>query len=330
MALEAVNQVLEIVDGREPVYSPWGVVHNTLVVEELSQRGLKDFNHKWEEVPDGSIVVFPAHGAPPEYYGIARAKNICVIDVTCPLVTRVHHLAMDAIGKRREIKDVSEVKHVIYIGAEGHPETVGVLGELDEGAHTLIDQKKWGKFTLREREEYMVNIFASLPKDRKKVVYSQTTLSPKDVDDILAVLGERVENLEIPSRRDICYAMDSRWFAVRDLIPKVNMLIVVGSKHSHNSQELRRTGEKVGVPSYSVDCPEEIDRRWFAPEIQRVGVTAGASVLEKYTGDILDWFLRKNPGISIKYEKQVILEKDMTFKLPQNSINVLKARYDSR
>lgn len=327
MALEAARQVLEIVDKENPgekVYSPWDVVHNRPVMDELKQQGLIVFNHDWDLVPGGSIVLLPAHGAAPKLYQIAEVKKCLVIDVTCQLVTRVHHLAMKAAGRLREIRP-EEKRHVIYIGAQGHPETEGVLGELDQGTHTLIDQKKYSSLPLQERTKYLEEIVSNLPEGHR-VVYSQTTLSPDDVDSILGFLQQQVSDVEIPSRRDICYAMDNRWTAVRDLLPRVDMLLVVGSKHSHNSQQLRLTGEKAGLPSYSVDRPEEIDRSWFAPNFRSVGLTAGASVLEKYTADVIEWFRIRNPSIQVTYDKGKE-DKNLVFKLPQESINKLKARY---
>lgn len=327
MALEAARQVLEIVNKENPgekIYSPWDIVHNRPVMDELKHQGLTVFNHDWDLVPDGSIILLPAHGAAPRLYQIAEGKKCLVVDVTCQLVTRVHHLAMNAAGKRREPKP-EERRHVVYIGAQGHPETEGVLGELDQGTHTLIDQKKYSSLLPKERIQYLEEVINNLPEGRK-VVYSQTTLSPDDVDIIVDFLRQRVSDVEIPSRRDICYAMDNRWTAVRELLPRIDMLLVVGSKHSHNSQQLRLTGEKAGLPSYSVDQPEEINRSWFTPNLRRVGLTAGASVLEKYTEDVIEWFKVQNPSTQIVYDKGKE-DRDLVFKLPRESINKLRARY---
>lgn len=327
MALEAARQVLEIVNKEnlgEKIYSPWDIVHNRPIMSELEQQGLFVFHHDWDLVPDGSIVLLPAHGAAPRLYQIAESKKCLIIDVTCQLVTRVHHLAMKATGRLREISPEGK-RHVIYIGAQGHPETEGVLGELDQGTHTLIDQKNYSSLPSRERTQYLEEVVNNLPEGRK-VVYSQTTLSPDNVDIIVDFLQRRVSDVEIPSRRDICYAMDNRWAAVRAILLRIDMLLVVGSKHSHNSQQLRLTGEQAGLPSYSVDQPEEIDRSWFAPNFRRVGLTAGASVLEKYTEDVIDWFKVQNPSIQVVYDKGKE-DRSLVFKLPQESINKLKVRY---
>lgn len=306
MALEAVNQVLNIVAGRETVYTNWDIVNNRPIMEELKSRGLVSFRNDWSLVPDETVVFFSAHGIPPYYHEIAKRKNLLVIDVTCQLVTRVHNLVKKADR---------EGKHIIYIGVNRHPETVGVIGEVDPKNITLVQD-------INDVENLR------LSANKNKVVYSQTTLLPDEVVEIEQALQQEVPQTEVPNRLDICYAMFNRQAAVEQLLQKgIDCLLVVGSKHSHNSQELRHKGEKAGIPAFSVDRPEEIDIEWFTGNIRTVGLTAGASVLERFTEDVLSWFKWQNPAISISFDPQVIPEREMTFKLPKESIKALSSRY---
>lgn len=305
MALEATNQVLSIVDGRESVYTNWNPVNNRPITEELKQRGLVDIKNNWTQVPEGSIVLFSAHGIPPSFRELAQQRGYLAIDTTCHLVTRVHNLA-----KKAE----REGKHVVYIGVDGHPETEGVRGEIQPDNFTLIEK-------LEDAKEL------ALPEDKTAVVYSQTTLSTTEIREVLKGLSQR-PNVIVPNRWDICYATDNRQQAVDDLIQRgIDSLLVVGSPHSHNSQELRRKGELAGKPSHSVDYPDEINIDWYHPETKIVGITSGASVLDRFMVPIINWFEKRNPEIQIDYLPQVVREDEMTFKLPQQSIDQLKARF---
>lgn len=304
MALEAANQVLDIIAGRETVYANWDIVNNKPIMKGLENRGLVNFKNDWSLVPDNSIVFASAHGVAPDFHEVALRKNCLAIDVTCQLVTRVHTLV-----KKAE----KEGKRVVYVGARGHPEAKGVTGELRPESFTLIDPKDDARSV-------------SLPEG-PKVVYSQTTLGTDEIKDIMAILRERFPDIEIPPRRDICYATDNRQAAVGKLLPMIDLLLVVGSRHSHNSQELRKKGEKVGKPAYSVDTPDEIGLDWFTPDIKNVGMTSGASVPDYLFLPILDRFKELNPNLVISFEPQVIPERDMTFRLPEESINALRSRF---
>lgn len=304
MALEGANQGLDIVAGRETVYTNWDIVNNKPIMNELKSRGLVNFKNDWSLVPDNSIVFVSAHSVAPDFYVIAQKRNCLIIDVTCQLVTRVHNLV-----KKAE----KDGKYIIYVGARGHPEARGVTGELRPDNFTLIDSK---------------DDVRSVPlPEGPKVVYSQTTLATDEIRDIMAVLHERFPDIEIPPRRDICYATDNRQAAVEKLLPMIDFLLVVGSQHSHNSQELRKKGEKAGIPAYSVDTPDEIDLDWFTPDIKNVGMTSGASVPDYLFLPVLDRFKELNPNLVISFEPQVILEREMTFKLPEESINALHTRF---
>ncbi len=305
MALEAANQVLDIVAGREPVYTNWDVVNNTPIMNELIGKGLVNVRNNFDLVPNDSILFFSAHGVSPSFHEIAAQKNLLLIDVTCQLVSRVHSLVKKASR---------EGKHVIYIGSNGHPETIGVTGEVTPEHITLVERAEdVSKLTLPEGE---------------MMVYSQTTLLPDEVLGIEQALQNKDPQIQIASRLDICYAMHNRQAAVEHLLGEdVDLLLVVGSKHSHNSQGLRHKGEKVSIPAYLVDEPEEIDMNWFLEDIRTVGLTSGASVLDRLLTPVIHWFQAQNPNITAAYEPQVIEEREMTFKLPQKDIDTLKARY---
>ena len=318
MALEAARQVLDIVKKynektgqKKEVFSNWDLVNNLPVMKELNDSGLYSVMNDFDKVPEGSVVFVSAHGVPPSFHDIAREKNYTVIDATCQLVSRVHRLVKNAEGDK---------KHVVYIGAKNHPEALGVIGEIQDKKNVTFISKK----------EDLEGI--SLPEDRPVVVYSQTTLSTAEVSAMYEELAKR-PNVEIPNRGDICYAADNRQAAVNDLVlmRKVDSLLVVGSRHSHNSQEMRKIGEKNGIPSYSVDGPEEIQRAWYMDDVKKVGVSSGASVLEKYTDRVLEWF--RNEGVvDILHVPQVVEEKDdLTFQIPKHtraSIELLRSRYE--
>ncbi|MCL5970349.1 MAG: 4-hydroxy-3-methylbut-2-enyl diphosphate reductase [Patescibacteria group bacterium] len=307
MTLQAVSQVLEVVDGREPVFTNWDVVHNKPIVKRFEQQGLINIQNDWEQIPDNSILILSAHGVPPLAYEIAKQKNLHVIDTTCPLVTRVHNLA-----KRAE----EEGKHVIYQGKKGHPETIGVMGEVNEENISLIEDPK-------DAESL------TLPETQEKIVFSQTTLGTDEIIDSQEILRRRFPDIIIPNRWDICYATDNRQQAVDDMLDKhfIDFLLVVGSSHSHNSQELKKKADKKDIPSVLIDEPSQIRRVWFTEKVKKVGVTSGASVIEEYTEDVLNWF--RNEGLEPTYLDQVVDEKSITFKLPQREIDALSKRWSN-
>lgn len=308
MAIDTTELVLDIVNGREPVYTNWDVVNNTPLMEDYTQRGLVNIRNNFDLVPDNAILIFSAHGIPPYFREIAAQKHLLAVDLTCQLVNRPHTLVKKA---------VLEGKTPIYIGANGHPEAMGVMGEVEPGKIFLV--------------ENLADIDAlELPADSPKVVYSQTTLLPDEVIEIEEALEKKFPNIEIPDRLDICYAMYNRQTAVEKLIEDVDLLVVVGSQHSHNSKGLRKKGEKVNIPSYLVDTPAEIDLSWFNYNIRSVGLTSGASVLDRLLIPFIDWFKAQNQEVKITYQPQVIDERVMTFKRnpeAERAIEAIKARY---
>ncbi len=230
------------------------------------------------------------------------------IDTTCQLVSRVHTLAKQAQKERKQI---------VYIGKNGHPETVGVLGELEPEGVTFLEP---------DAEIDALNF----PKGKEVVVFSQTTLATGEIKDTQNALKIKFPEIVIPNRWDICYATDNRQQAVEDLLKERNIdfLLVAGSSHSHNSQELRRMAEKRNIPAALVDKPEDVDRSWFTNGVRRVGATSGASETEEDFQRILDIFRFDGIG-PIVYVPQVISERDLTFKLPQKDIDALSKRWSN-
>ncbi len=308
MALQAADQVLSIVNGREQVWTNWPVVNNRPISKELEEKGLRVFNNNWELVPDGSIVIFSAHGVAPKHHEDAKRKGCFVVDTTCQLVTRVHNLA---------IKAEKSGEKIVYIGVSGHPETEGVLGELQEENKVLIEKKgDVANSTIVDGGE-------------GHVVYSQTTLMPTETIEIEKELKENFPKINIPNRFDLCYATLNRQGAVEKMIESgIDMLMVVGSPESHNSQMLKGRGELADIPSYSIDYSYEIDEAWFSGAIKRVGLTSGASVLDRFMEPVVEWIKEKNDGVVIEEQEQVIYEDlKKTFKLPVDDIRRIQERY---
>ncbi len=306
MALEAANKVLSIVNGREKVWTNWPVVNNRPITEELTNRGLKNFNNDWNLVPDASIVLFSAHGVTLEHHRIAEKKNCLVIDTTCLLVTKVHDLVKTA---------QYEGLKIVYIGRKGHPETVGVMSEVEPGKILLVEQAK---------------DVADLPigTGENYIVYSQTTLMPDEVDDVEKELALRFADIEIPDKLGICYATYSRQKAVEKLIETgIDLLLVVGSPESHNSQMLKNKGERHDVKSFLIDYPWELSGAWFSG-VESVGITSGASVLDRFMDPVADWIRTKSPQAIVEFQEQVKKEpQDAMYPLPKESIAAIRARY---
>ncbi len=305
MAIEAANQVLDIVNQREPVFTNWDIVNNNPVMDRLRARGIISVKNNLDLIPDGSIVLFSAHGVSPEYYDIAKKREFLTIDTTCQLVSRVHTLVKNA---------QTEGSHIVYIGKNGHPETTGVLGELEPQNVTFL-----------EPNAKIDDL--SFPKGKEVVVFSQTTLATDEIKDTQNALKTRFPEIVIPNRWDICYATDNRQQAVEDLLQEHNIdfLLVAGSSHSHNSLELKRMAEKRNIPAALVDKPEDVDRYWFTNGVGTVGATSGASETEEDFQKILDIF--RLGGINpIVYVPQVVSERNLTFKLPQKDIDALLRR----
>src|SRR5215471_5473924 len=264
-AIDIVERAIELF-GR-PIYVRHEVVHNTHVVERLRALGAV-FVEELQEVPSGATVIFSAHGVSSAVEAEAKARGLTVFDATCPLVTKVH---MEVQRYAREGRDV------ILIGHAGHPEVEGTLGRFDTAAG--------GRMHLVQNLEDVATL--SVRDPLKLAFVTQTTLSMDDTATIVAALRARFPQLATPRREDICYATQNRQDAVKKLLETCDVLLVVGSKSSSNSNRLRELADRAGVPGYLVDGPEDLKREWFDGK-QAVGVTAGASAPELLVQQVVD------------------------------------------
>lgn len=291
-AIDIVEKVLELVEN-EPVYVRHEVVHNRFVVEDLKQKGAI-FVEELDEVPDNATVIYSAHGVSQAVRAQAEAKNLKVFDATCPLVTKVHI---------EVAKAAKEGKECILIGHKGHPEVEGTLGQYksEKGDIYLVE-------SVEDVEK--LNI-----KDPMQLAYStQTTLSVAETKDIIEALKKRYPSIKSPKKEDICYATTNRQNAVHDLAQDVDVVLVVGSKNSSNSNRLRELAETYGISAYLVDHPMQIDKKWF-DSVKKIGITAGASAPEILVNQIISEIENKLGEIVISQLDGV--KEDITFPLPK-------------
>ncbi|HET7793704.1 MAG TPA: 4-hydroxy-3-methylbut-2-enyl diphosphate reductase [Rhizobacter sp.] len=252
-----VDRAIEIVERAlakfgAPIYVRHEIVHNTYVVNDLKAKGAI-FIEDLAEVPPGATLVFSAHGVSQAVRKEADARGFSVFDATCPLVTKVH---VEVAKLHKEGYDF------IMIGHKGHPEVEGTMGQLSEGIYLVEDVDDVAKVQVAQSE--------------KLAVVTQTTLSVDDAAGILDAVKQRFPNIRQPKQQDICYATQNRQDAVKVLAPQVDVLIVVGSPTSSNSNRLRELGERLGAQAHMVDQPEDLQPEWFEGK-RRVGLTAGAS-----------------------------------------------------
>ena len=263
-AIDIVERALSLFGA--PIYVRHEVVHNRYVVDRLRDLGAV-FVEELAEVPDGKTVIFSAHGVSTAVEQTARERGLTIFDATCPLVTKVH------MEVQRYARDGCDV---ILIGHQGHPEVEGTLGRFDTsfgGSIVLIQN-------VREAEQMQV-------RDPSRLAFvTQTTLSMDDTADIVAALRKRFPGLATPRKEDICYATQNRQDAVKKLLDQCDLLVVVGSRASSNSNRLRELAERAGVPGYLVDGPDDLHREWFEGK-GSVGVTAGASAPEVLVQEVI-------------------------------------------
>ena len=256
-AIDIVERAVELFGA--PIYVRHEVVHNRFVVDRLRSLGAV-FVEELDQVPDAATVIFSAHGVSKAVQAEARRRGLQVFDATCPLVTKVH---MEVTRYGRDGLDV------ILIGHEGHPEVEGTMGQFDDSLG--------GRICLVEDVEDVQHLDV---RDPSRVgVVTQTTLSVDDTADVLDALKQRFPTLATPRKEDICYATQNRQDAVKKLVGGCDVVIVVGSQTSSNSNRLREIAEKAGIPGYLVDGPQDLRREWFEGKAA-VGVTAGASAPE--------------------------------------------------
>jgi len=259
-AIAVVDQLLDQHGG--PIYVRKEIVHNRQVVERLRARGAV-FVEEVDEVPEGSILVFSAHGISPEVRRKAGERRLRVVDATCPLVSKVHYEA---------VKFAKAGLHVLLIGHADHDEVIGTMGEIPD------------QITLVEDVDAVAHV--TVPDPERVAVITQTTLSVDETREIMEAVRSKFPKVRTPARDDICYATQNRQDAVRDLAARCDVLVVVGSANSSNSLRLRELAEQMGARSYLVDDPAQVERAWLEGA-QRIGVTAGASSPETLTQAIV-------------------------------------------
>lgn len=289
-AVETVEKALEKYGA--PVYVRKEIVHNKYVVETLQERGVI-FVDETDDVPEGAHLVFSAHGVSPAVRESAAQRNLLTLDASCPLVTKVHNEA------RRFARDGY---HILLVGHQGHEEVEGTAGEAPEITH-LVDGVDG------------VDRLPDFPEDQKLVWLSQTTLSVDETMVIVDKLHERYPNLENPPSDDICYATQNRQAAVKEIAPRCDLVIVVGSKNSSNSRRLVEVASEAGTPaSYLVDYASQIEDAWFEG-VETVGVSSGASVPEILVKELLEELARR--GFTDVEEVTTTVET-ITFALPRD------------
>ncbi len=289
-AIDIVDRALELLGA--PIYVRHEVVHNRYVVENLRDRGAV-FTDDLAEIPVGSTVIFSAHGVSQAVRDEAKARKFRVFDATCPLVTKVH-IEVARYSKRGQ--------ECILIGHAGHPEVEGTMGQYDNPA---------GGMYLIENEEDVVKLQVKDPNQLAFV--TQTTLSVDDTQKIIAALQKRFPNLQAPRREDICYATQNRQDAVKELAAKVDILLVVGSASSSNSNRLRELAERLGTPAHLIDDASSLKQQWFT-EINTIGVTAGASAPEILVQNVI---LQLQAWGAEMAEELPGREETITFALPK-------------
>jgi 4-hydroxy-3-methylbut-2-enyl diphosphate reductase len=286
-AIEIVERALQQFGA--PIYVRHEIVHNAYVVEDLRNKGAI-FIEELDDVPAGNTLVFSAHGVSRAVREQATSRGLSIFDATCPLVTKVH---VEVSKMRRQGCEI------VMIGHAGHPEVEGTMGQAEQGMH-LVE-------TVADVDRLQVANASLL------AYVSQTTLSVDDTAEIIAALKRRFPNIIEPKKGDICYATTNRQEAVKFMAPQVEVVIVVGSPNSSNSNRLREVAEKKGTPAYMVDNAGKIDPQWIVGK-KRIGVTAGASAPEVLVQAVIDR-LKELGAASVRPLEGV--EEHVTFPLPK-------------
>ncbi len=290
-AIEIVNRALEIFGG--PIYVRHEVVHNKFVVDDLRSRGAI-FVDELHEVPDDTIVIFSAHGVSLAVQEEAKQRGLKVFDATCPLVTKVH---------MEVAKFSQEGRECILIGHKGHPEVEGTMGQ--------YDFSQGGDIYLVEDVEQVNELSVSNPQALSYV--TQTTLSMDDTAQVIDALRKKFPDIAGPRKDDICYATQNRQDAVKQLSSECDLMLVVGSPNSSNSNRLRELAERMGAESYLIDSADDIDALWLESK-QCIGITAGASAPEVLVRQVIDRLCTLGAN---KPEEMLGREENITFSLPR-------------
>ncbi len=295
-AIEVVDLALKIHGA--PLYVRHAIVHNEWVVKSFEARGVI-FVEAIDEIPPDSAVVFSAHGVSPEVRAEAEARRLTVIDATCPLVTKVHNEARHYASKGY---------FLIYVGHEGHVEAEGTMGEAP------------GRIVLVETPDDAERL--ELPAHDKLAVLTQTTLSVDEVNETMRVLDRRFPHIERPKKEDICYATTNRQAAVRELSRQCDLVLIVGSRTSSNSNRLREVAASSGVTARQLMSPEEIQREWKS-DFRSVGISSGASTPESLVESVIGELLRDRPDVPVSVLESV--HETMTFRPSRDLIQLALA-----
>jgi 4-hydroxy-3-methylbut-2-enyl diphosphate reductase len=273
-----------------PVYVRHEIVHNRFVVDALRAKGAV-FVEELDEVPDGAPVVFSAHGVPKAIPAAAEARGLDYVDATCPLVSKVHSRAENMVEAGR---------HILFIGHRGHPEVIGTLGQVPDGAMTLV--------------ETVEDVAALPPADPDSLGFlTQTTLSVDDTADIIAALKARFPTIQGPKGEDICYATSNRQAAVKVIAPLCDAMLVIGAPNSSNSLRLVEAAERAGARAMLVQRGSDVDFDWLG-EIRTLGLTAGASAPELLVREVIAKLAER---YVIDEEQVETARENMIFKLPR-------------
>ncbi len=284
-----------------PVYVRHEIVHNKHVVETLRRKGAV-FVEDENEVPEGAIIVFSAHGSPPEAFENSRRLGHTLIDATCPLVTKVHQEA------RRYARDAMDI---VMIGHAGHQEVVGTTGQARDRIH-LVE-------TADDVDDLDFD-------DDERVTYiTQTTLSVDETADVVARLEQRFPGLQQPKGDDICYATQNRQDAVKQLAERCDLVLVVGSQTSSNSKRLVEVSADRSVPAFLIDDASELDESWL-DGVGTVGLTSGASAPEVLVEEVIEWFRERGVGT---VDTVTVVDEDVAFSMPANLARKLAAQRDA-
>lgn len=289
-AIDIVNRALELYGA--PLYVRHEVVHNKYVVDDLRSRGAV-FVEELHQVPDGNIVIFSAHGVSQAVRNEAERRGLKVFDATCPLVTKVH---------LEVSKYAQDGMDTILIGHKGHPEVEGTMGQYDPG--------QGGQIHLIESEEDVARLQV---RDPQRIAYvTQTTLSVDDTARVIDALRQRFVNIQGPRKDDICYATQNRQDAVRQLAADAELVLVIGSPNSSNSNRLRELAERSGVEAYLIDNAEQIETAWLVNK-QVVGLTAGASAPEVLVQQVITKLQSLGASLPVELDGR---PENITFSLP--------------
>ena len=294
-----VDRAIDIVDLTlkkygAPIYVRHEIVHSRHVVNYLRKKGAV-FVEELNEVPDEAIVIFSAHGVAKEVWREANRRGLKVIDATCPLVIKVHNEVN---------RDYTQGYELILIGHAGHPEVIGTLGQIPDKFHLVS--------SVDDVERLQVGNSVHLS------YVTQTTLSVDECRDIVAALNQRFPGIKGPHQEDICYATQNRQNAVKALSKLVDLILVIGSPNSSNSNRLRELGEDCGITSYLIDSWQDINPEWLS-NVKAVGITAGASAPEVLVSEVVDFLKRYGPA---DVEDLTVIEEDVEFQLPRELVSI--------